>query len=289
MIEEISMHSSKLSTPWVFLAITYSVSWVFWIPAGLFGRGVDTFPAALLFYLGGLGPPIAGIILTYLTKDQEGRRNYWQRLIQFKRISADWYFVILLTIPVMFILAILVESLLTGSGIQVENITRFLTQPLTIFPFVAFTLLFGPLPEELGWRGYLLDSLQVKRGALTSSLILGTAWSLWHLPLFFLQGTHQNSLGLGTPAFWLFMTAMLPESILMTWIYNNNQRSTLSAVLFHTMINLTGELLAVTQRTATYQVLLLTVTAITVTAMWGAKTLTHGKADSETARKTARV
>ena len=29
----------------------------------------------------------------------------------------------------------------------------------------------------------------------------------------------------------------------MTWIYNNNRRSTLSAVLFHFMVNFVGELL----------------------------------------------
>jgi len=185
--------------------------------------------------------------------------------------------VILLTVPTLTILAILLDILAGGRGAQFEAIARFLTQPPTILPFAAFRLLFGPLPEELGWRGYALDRLQAKWSALTSSLVLGTAWSLWHLPLFFIAGTYQNSLGLGTLSFWLFMILMLPESILMTWIYNNNQRSTLSAVLFHSMINFTGELFAMTERAEFFQIFLLTAAAIAVTVVWGTKTLTRGQ------------
>jgi membrane protease YdiL (CAAX protease family) len=73
----------------------------------------------------------------------------------------------------------------------------------------------------------------VKWNALTSSLILGAAWTVWHLPLFFIQGSYQHSLGLGTVRFWLYMMDKVPQSVLMTWIYNNNRRSTLSAILFH--------------------------------------------------------
>jgi hypothetical protein len=102
-------------------------------------------------------------------------------------------------------------------------------------------------------------------------------WALWHLPLFFIDGTYQNSLGLGTLSFWLFMIATIPESILMTWIFNNNQRSTLSAVLFHSMINITGELIEATERAEFLQVSLLIVTAITVIIVWGPKTLTRGQ------------
>jgi membrane protease YdiL (CAAX protease family) len=29
-----------------------------------------------------------------------------------------------------------------------------LENPIKILPFVIFFLLFGPLPEELGWRGF---------------------------------------------------------------------------------------------------------------------------------------
>jgi membrane protease YdiL (CAAX protease family) len=144
---------------------------------------------------------------------------------------------------------------------------------VSILPFAIFTLFFGPLPEELGWRGYALDRLQEKYGALVSSLILGIVWTLWHMPLFFIKGSYQNSLGWGTVAFWWYMSDKTFESILMTWIYNHNQRSTLSAVLFHFMINFVGELFALTERADFYQIVVWAMAAILVVLIWGPKTL----------------
>ena len=75
--------------------------------------------------------------------------------------------------------------------------------------------------------------------------------------------------------FWMYMAGIIPESILMTWIYNHNQRSTLSAVLFHFMINFIGELFALTERADFYQIVVWAMAAIAVIAIWGPKTLTR--------------
>ena len=55
-------------------------------------------------------------------------------------------------------------------------------------------LILGPLSEEIGWRGYALERLQTRWNALTSSLIVGLVWALWHLPLFMMVGTSQYEL-----------------------------------------------------------------------------------------------
>jgi len=267
------MLSSKRSGPWLFFALAYGLSWVFWIPAALSGLKFDEPPVPILIALGGIGPMVAGIALTYLTQDREGWRDYWRRVADFKRISPGWYAVILLTVPVLTALAVLLDILSGGRGAHLE--ARFQSGLVSILPFAIFTLFFGPLPEELGWRGYALDRLQERYEALVSSLVLGTAWALWHLPLFFIRGTYQNSLGLGSLEFWLYMAGIIPESILMTWIYNHNQRSTLSAVLFHFMINFIGELFALTERADFYQVVVWAMAAIAVIAIWGPKTLTR--------------
>lgn len=284
-LEQMRMPPSKRSSPWQFFALTWGWTWLFWIPAALSGQDVMTFPVVLLVSIGGVGPALAGITLTYLTQERDGQRDYWRRVIEFKRIGARWYAVILLTIPVLIAFAILLDILAGGSVPQFETAARFLSQPLTILPFAIFTLLFGPLPEELGWRGYALDRLQAKWSALVSSFVLGVGWALWHLPLFFIEGTYQNELGLGSLPFWLFMVAMIPNSILYTWIYNNNRRSTLSAVLFHFMVNFTGELFSLTERAQFYQVLLFIVAAIAVTVIWGSKTLTRQQKTPDSAKK----
>ena len=267
----------NLQGPWRFFALAYGISWLFWIPAALLGRDAATFPVMLLHALGGTGPLLAAIVLTCFKEDRAGRRDYWLRVIEGKRIGAGWYGVILLTVPTLAILAALLDLISGGSGIYMQAAMPFGPHPLAIVPFALFTLLFGPLPEELGWRGYALDRLQRRWSALASSLLLGISWTVWHLPLFVIGGTYQSGLGLGTLPFWLFMIDKIPQSVLMTWIYNNNRRSTLSAVLFHFMINFTGELFALTERAELYQVLLWVIAATAVTLTWGPQTLTQGR------------
>jgi len=257
-----------------FFALAYGWTWLFWIPAALIGQEASTLVMPLR-YLGGIGPVVAAIILTYIAQSKEGRRDYWQRVIDFRRINVKWYAVVFLAVPLLTAIAALLDLLLGGSGIQLEAMSGFVSCPWAILPFVAFILLFGPLPEELGWRGYALDRLQIKWSALSASLVLGTVWSLWHLPLFFIEGTYQNELGLGTLSFWMFLIDMVPKAILYTWVYNNTRRSILSAVLLHFMVNFMGELFGLSDRAELYQVLLWVAAAMTITIIWGPKTLTR--------------
>ena len=212
------MSSLKRSSPWLFFGLAYGLSWLLWIPAALLGKAEPATLVLLLHYLGGLMPPLVAIVLTYVTQDREGRRDYWRRIVDFRRIPLKWYGVILLTVPAITALAALVDRLWGGHGLRLELAARFLERPLMILPLGLFYLIFGPLPEEIGWRGYALDRLQTKWNALVSSLILGVAWTMWHLPLFVITGSYQHSL-LGSLSFWLFLIDKPAQSILMTWIF----------------------------------------------------------------------
>jgi membrane protease YdiL (CAAX protease family) len=263
---------SKHTSPWTLFALAYAWSWLFWLPAGFFGLEFNEPPVPILVALGGIGPMVVAIALTYATQDRDGRSDYWKHVFDFRRISLRWYAIILLAVPAITGLAVLLDILLGGQGAHLE--ARLRSNLLSILPLAVFTVFFGPFPEELGWRGYALDRLQEKHSALVSSLLLGTAWAMWHLPLFLIEGTYQNGLGLGSPSFWLYAGVMIPQSILMTWIYNHTQRSTLSAVLFHFMINFVGELFALSARADLYQVGVWAIAAICVVVYWRPKTLT---------------
>ena len=268
------MDKTKLSrAPWLFFAATFGFSWLFWVPAALVGRGGRTPAVYILHYVGGAGPLLVAVLLTHFLEDGTGRRDYWRRAIDFRRIGPAWYAVIFVAFPVLTGLAALLDGL-TGGGAAGSGIaSRFVAQPLTILPYALFLLVFGPIPEELGWRGYALDRLQARWGALASGLVLGAAWALWHLPLFFIPETYQSGLGVGTLRFWLFFITIVPQSVLYTWIYNNTRRSTLSAILFHFVGNFTGELCALSDRAETWSGLLVMCAAVAVTAIWGARTL----------------
>lgn len=232
------------ASPWTFFALTLVLTWGFWIPAGMKrGEGQGTL-VTILHYAGGVMPTLVALTLLFRTEGAVGRKDYARRLVDFRRIGGGWYAVIALTAPLLTLLGLI----LGGKGASFETGLNLVQQPLSLIPFGLFLLLFGPLPEEMAWRGYALDRLQSRMNGLNASVILGLLWTIWHLPLFLINQTYQHGLGIGTPQFWLYMLDKIPQSVLMTWIYNNNRRSTLSAVLFHFMANFMGEALDLTLR-----------------------------------------
>jgi membrane protease YdiL (CAAX protease family) len=231
------------------------------------------FPVPLLVALGGVGPMVAGIAFTYLARGKEYRREYWKRVFDLKRIGIGWLAVTVMIVPVLTALAVLPDWLSGGTGFSLES--RFQSNLWGILPLAVFTLFFGPIPEELGWRGFALDGLQTKYNALGSSLILGVLWTIWHAPLFFIPESYQNGLIFGTIPFWWYMLDKTFQSILMTWIYNNTGRSTFTAILFHFMVNFIGELFVLSPRTDFFQIIVWALAATVVVLVWKPKTLTR--------------
>lgn len=266
-----------LASPWIYFLATYLWSGIFGGLAILLELSMESALGLVLVLLAAVGPMFTGIAFTYLTRDREGRRDYWKRIVSFKRIPAKWYLVIFLFVPILNGLAALLDVLTGGTGATWgEAALNVLTNPSSIIISILFATLF-PFIEELGWRGYLLDRLQDKYSALVSSLVLGVLWSLWHLPMFFVRDSYQSSLGIGTPAFWLFFTGVIPLNFAFTWIYNNTNRSTLAVILFHAMVNFTGELFALTERADTLSIALWFVAALGITLIWGTKAFTRQK------------
>lgn len=91
--------------------------------------------------------------------------------------------------PLTGLLTLSVLALL-GVGLLWE----YSLSPARLVPVGLLIWLVRALPEEYGWRGYALDRLQEHLGALPASLVLGSIWSLWHLPLHFIPGTTLKSI-----------------------------------------------------------------------------------------------
>lgn len=261
-------NESKTSSSLIFFGLTFLLTWVFWLPAGWLSKGKFDLLSNILHYAGGVMPTLMALLLLYLRDSHQMRRDYWQRLTDFRSINKPWYAVILLTVPILTTIGIVFDIILGGTGAKLEAAASILSNPLSLFPFAIMILVFGPLPEEMAWRGYSLDRLQAKRSALVASLILGIAWTLWHLPLFWIEGSYQYGLGVGTQRFWLYMLDKVPESILMTWLYNNNRRSTVTAILFHFMVNFVGELFALSLRAETIYIASWWIVALFVITIW---------------------
>lgn len=266
--------------PWLFFILALGLSWTFWLPMIFLPGDPMSFPLIILTILGGLGPAAAEFILIYFRGGESLRRDYYLRIFDLCRIRWTWAIGILVLFPLLNAAATGLSVLSGGPEPTWDTLQEFLSRPLSLIPYLVVMFLFGPLPEELGWSGYALDGLQRKRSALTSSLIIGAVWAVWHFPLFFVEGTFQHDqIGFATTAFLWFMLPTLPISILDTWVYNNNGRSTLAAVLLHFMVNLSGEFFGLSTRARFFQAILLVLFTAFVVVRWGPDQLSRTKTE----------
>ncbi len=107
---------------------------------------------------------------------------------------------------------------------------EFKPHTLSVLSFVVAVLIVG---EEVGWRGFLLPHLLQRYPPLTSSLILGVVWAVWHLPNFLLP----NYPHYGLP-FSAFLVTAMGFSVLFTWLYLSTAGSLVIAIIFHAALNL---------------------------------------------------
>jgi membrane protease YdiL (CAAX protease family) len=264
--------TTALGNWWVYLAVAVGATWVFWLTAIALGVRFDSALGLVLLLVGLAVPGASGVLFVYLVYDERGRIDFWNRITQTRRVGLRWLAVILLVPLGLGVLAGVVDLLLGGSGPSWgEGVTQFALNPLALLPALFFATL-PPILEELGWRGYALDRLQLKWSALSAGVILGVVWALWHLPLFFIGGTYQHdAVGFATTGFWLFMLGTVALSVAITWVYNNTQRSVLGVVVLHGWVNFTAELIVVPDP---IYYALWWVLAGGIVVLWGAKTMT---------------
>lgn len=92
-------------------------------------------------------------------------------------------------------------------------------------------MLFGCFGEEIGWRGFLLPTLQKRFSPFASSLMIGTVWGAWHI-----------NFSYGILGFLLFTITTMDLSIIFTWIYNQTSGSVLAMGILHLALNICSRL-----------------------------------------------
>lgn len=244
-------------------------SWCFWIPTIALGYEQSSPIGMTLFILGGLGPAIASLFLLFIANEREARSAFWKNIIDPSRIGVKWMAATLLTVPLAGLLAILSANILGGLN-NWQPAHELIYNPLNLVLFTLTSLLFGPLPEEIGWRGYALPRLQIRFSSLSASLILGLVWTIWHLPLFFIKNSpFAAAYAVGSPAFWAWALGLFSASVLMTWIFNATGGTILSAVLFHLSLNMTSGILLLPPQPQMYLLLWLTIIALVLAISQG--------------------
>lgn len=228
-----------------YLGLAYGWAWLFWIPtvsalrllgageAGLGDRlsGIPLW-ATLGALVGGYGPSIAAIVLVALENGRRGVRDLLSRFTLW-RVGLKWYAVAVFLPSLLLTAALAIEAALWR---DVPHLT--LARAHLIVPALLFALPFGPLAEELGMRGYMLPRLQSRHSPLASSVLLGIAWTFWHIPLFWAPaGTTISGSPVTAMAIAKYLLENVAFSILGTWIFNNTRGSILPTILCHAAWN----------------------------------------------------
>lgn len=258
---------------------TFLFSWIFWLPGVLGTWNVihlsDSIPGLIetFNWIGGIGPSLIAFILVFKNEGKQGTKYLFKRILQIK--LNYWYFPIFLLIPVLLLLAHLINVFIFDVAFP---ITGLIKEPwwIPVVFLIFFILQFG---EEFGWRGFALEKLQTKWNALTSSIILGGLWAVWHLPMFLSKGFPQYNYHL--PFHQLLLT-FVAASVLITWLQNNCKGSLIPAFVIHALINFSGEILPLIEKNKEVQGdytvwiiinILLFIVVISIVKIFGYKTL----------------
>jgi uncharacterized protein len=260
-----------------FIAFSHGWTWGWWALAALLaaaaGGSVWQMPAVAAFYLGGAGVVIGGVFMTWRVDGRDGLHDLWVRCIDPARIPLGWWLLVLLLYPLLTsVAAVLAGALGLDATLDTANVQRQAADPRAFLVFLGFILLIGPLPEEIGWRGFLLERLLGWRSALAASLLVALAWWSWHLPLQVLPGYFDAFEG-GARSPWRQLVSLLPTAVIYTWIYVNTRRSVLAVIVFHFLGNLTGQLLLPGDDVRSVRLWLEIGFTLGVLAHWGPATL----------------
>jgi membrane protease YdiL (CAAX protease family) len=212
-----------------FYLLTFALSWAYWIPDALTGGHRSHFP-------GLLGPAIAAITITGLTRGPTGLRELGSRMLRWRVVPARWY----LAAAAPLLVAVAAAAILQLAGAGFPGWAAFGQMPglpdLGVLGVVAGTLLINGFGEETGWRGFALPGLRRWHAKLQASVLVAIPWVLWHLPTFFLDSGYRGTLSpLGLPG---FVFGIFAGSIVLTWLYEGAGGSVLLVTLWHTSFNL---------------------------------------------------
>lgn len=229
------MNTHYVYQPVRFFSLTFLLTWIPWTLAAFFSyqNGRDAF-VALFELLGLLGPFLAASIMIRSSNSSKLKKDYRDRLLNFRRIKLTYVPVLLFLMPFALFLSTFLSVFLGRPGTQFS----FSAGLANMLPLIIL----APTFEELGWRGYGMDSLRSKFTLLTATLLFAVIWALWHIPLFFINHTYQHTLWTTNIISVVnFFVSVLPAAILANWFYYKNNRSIIVAIVFHMTLVLTSE------------------------------------------------
>ncbi|HPL14492.1 MAG TPA: CPBP family glutamic-type intramembrane protease [Candidatus Aminicenantes bacterium] len=192
-------------------------------------------PALLIMFS---GPFVSGLLMSFLVDGKEGLRKLLLRLGQW-RVKARWYAVAVLTGPllvaaVLFMLSIFNKAFLPGI-VTTQNV------PASLLFGLGWGLVGGGLLEETGWTGFAVPKLRRRHSILSTGLIVGTLWGIWHFMIAFWASRYlggADSWIMFVAGFLAFYLLALPAyRVLLVWVYDRTGENLPVIMLMHAFLS----------------------------------------------------
>ena len=255
------MNETITYKPKQFFILIFAVTWTFWFAAPYLGDPINSDPIFLMFMLAGLSTPFAtALYLIFTAKNDALKSTFSNKLFNIKLIKWKTIPLFLILFPASIIISVLISTLFGYSFDQFTIADEF-SFSIGGIP-TLLVLLLAACFEELGWRGYAVESLNNKFNYFEATAIFGVLWSLWHLPMFFIPESYQAELLQEDFILVInFFVSIIPLAFIISWFCKKTSGSILGAILIHSVVNLSQEFFLVSPYTKCIQTLILIVIA----------------------------
>ena len=182
-----------------------------------------------LTMLYGFGPFVAALAVTAAWRGRAGLVSLFRRVVTW-RVSPMWYLAALVVPLIPQWAGLAAWGWATGAHWSAPAPGVYLLSWLQIALISAVYF----ISEELGWRGFLLPRVLANRGWISSAIVVGVIWAVWHYPYWIISSWAMESpwpdIALSTLASSVRAVSL---SILITWMIRPASGSVLIAMLFH--------------------------------------------------------
>ncbi|MCA9346848.1 CPBP family intramembrane metalloprotease [Candidatus Saccharibacteria bacterium] len=205
----------------IFIILVFLLPWFVWCTTIAQQHAIISWhvPQSLAFWI---GITIAVYISAALSGGKKAVKDLLSRIVRVK-VQFKWYVIALFLVPAISVVTMGIFKLFGGELLVGKDIT---TASLPFVFLVEFWLFL--ITEESAWRGFALPRLQSRYTPLKASVILGTIWAIWHIPLFLITDSFQSSI-----PYVGFFVSTIATSIAITWLFNNSRGSVFLTAIFH--------------------------------------------------------
>ncbi|MBR2259412.1 MAG: CPBP family intramembrane metalloprotease [Blautia sp.] len=248
--------------PVLFFALAYLFTWIFWIPAIFLPQNI----AVVLMLFGLIAPAAVSTVFVLVSGSDVLKQDLKNKIIGFYKVKWLNVLMAILVFAAIVVCSILL-SLAFGQSLDQFSFTEDFSFTGVGIAGAFITMTLASIIEEVGWKGYCEDSIGAYMNWFWESMIFGALWSLWHLPLIFIQGTYQAGLMVNPLYVVNFFISGIPLGFIITWVYLVSDRSILACMVFHLVVNFMQEKIAMTQETKCVETIVVIIAAAIIVLM----------------------